>query len=353
MRRGPEFRIVGGAPEEEKGKARKRLEDLLGEKHLELLKLTKESKEELRRLEYPKSPIELALIDVANQETSELMEKAGLDPYDIPERNIHIVPPEIYKRASEEHGSALSIARDQVILMDARECRASLLAFARYTFHELMHLKGHFTLEVQEIVEREKPDVKETAYQSGLTVYSPQKKRLHGEYHEHFRGAEEAIVALQEKKFLSELLKHPLFKEEKEWLDSSEALEFKQKIAKDEELPIEDIFWVSKDGQEYEAIDYWRQRKVLNYVMEQIRVAYPDEVYKSTEDVLSEFRNSIFTGRLRPIKKIVEHTFGKGSFRVLGMMKDDKESPVEVLEALRKMRLSHLKLTKGEKPTNS
>ncbi len=72
-------------------------------------------------------------------------------------------------------------------------------------------------------------------------------------------------------------------------------------------------------------------------VIQEIQKELP-ETYPDTDDVLEEFTKAFFTGRLMQLGKIVEQTFGKGSFRILGMMKDDRESPVEVLETLRKMR---------------
>ena len=46
--------------------------------------LSQREREQFEKLEYPKSEKELALIQFANEETSRLMQEAGIEPYDVP-----------------------------------------------------------------------------------------------------------------------------------------------------------------------------------------------------------------------------------------------------------------------------
>lgn len=339
--KGPDFRIVGGISEEEKEQEKKRLKGLRGEKHLEDLR-EESIIEELETLEYDKEEEELELIGLANKRTNKLMKEVGIQSHDVPERNFHIVPPDFYERATGEKGVASVLRGSFLIIMNVARARVSPLLFGVYAFHELMHLNSHYTQEVQKKKEGNEDMLKRTAYRAGICVGSAQKKELQGESHGHFEGLNEAVVDLQSKEFVLDLIKHPLLKQERERLNSEEAIEFKKKIAQESKTAQEDIFWVSKDGEEYERIGYSRQRKVLEYVMEQIQIEFPEK-YKSKEEVLAEFLKSFFTGHLLPLAKLTEKTFGKGGFRLLGMMKTDEETPIEVFEALYKKRLEQEK----------
>jgi len=83
----PEFRIIGGATEEEKSNVREETERRLTD-HIN--SLSEKEREELRKLEYPKSLEELSLIEFFNEETNKLLVSVGLNPYKIHSENYHI-----------------------------------------------------------------------------------------------------------------------------------------------------------------------------------------------------------------------------------------------------------------------
>ncbi|MEP7234205.1 MAG: hypothetical protein ABI778_02805, partial [Ignavibacteriota bacterium] len=56
------------------------------------------------------------------------------------------------------------------------------------------------------------------------------------------------------------------------------------------------------------------------------------------EDIKKEFLKSHFTGHLIGIGRMVEETFGEGSFRLLGMMKE-KEGALQTMDWLKKARI--------------
>jgi len=51
-----------------------------------------------------------------------------------------------------------------------------------------------------------------------------------------------------------------------------------------------------------------------------------------------------FTGRLLPVARLVEGTFGEGSFRLLGNMTTEKQSGILHLESFKKLRAKQIKL---------
>lgn len=332
--KGPEFRIVGGASEEAKQEAKEELLGFFGENHLgdvsekELLRL--------ERLEYKKFPEELEMINFANKKSSELMEKCGVDSYDVPDRNFHIVSQELFKEVGSKHDVAITIQRKQIIAMNADNVRKKLMSFGKISFHELLHLKSHFAAEVEEVEKDDEVRIFKKTYREGVGVFSSQKKDIEHSGHEHFAGLNEAIVASQEKQFVEDLLELPMFSEEKNWVKSEKFLKLREKISKEENIPIDEIYQIDKDGKGFNTFSYPKQRAVFDYLVGEIC----KDTGKTEEEIRLEFLKAQFTGKLLSIAHLTEETFGKGSFRALGNMKDDRLSAVLCLEELRKMRLN-------------
>ena len=197
-------------------------------------------------------------------------------------------------------------------------------------------------------VEEEGDKINKTSYRQGIAVTALQSYGYHGKYHQHFSGLHEAIVAETEKRILKKLFDQPELAKEKEWLISNEAKELRKKLAKEKEIPEDDIIWVSEKGKDWDIISYLQQRNILNYVCAEIQKRFPEQ-YQSADDVYKIFLNAHFTGRLLPLARIVEKTFGEGSFRLLGNMSIDKQDGVLHLESLKKMRVKQSKMESKEK----
>lgn len=337
MEKGPEFRIVGDASQEKKDDAKEAIELLLFDHQKSLETSSPKLVEKLKKFEYKKSEKELALIDFANKETNELMKEADTEPYDIPANNYHIISSELYKKEIGGSG-AVTYSDSQSIVVDREHFRGNPVILGSVFLHETLHLKAHTSMEVEEIVGK----TKITPYRKGVRVESSQIQNRSGKSHTHFKGLEEAIVSTQEKKLLNKILDLPLLKEEKKWLMSDEAQKLKKQIAQNRGFSEDEIVWIGKKEENfYDSFGYLKQRQVLDYVCAEIQKEFPD-LYESSDDVFKEFLKSNFTGRLLPIARLVEGTFGEGSFRILGNMTNEKESAVLTLETLKKVRLKQI-----------
>lgn len=332
MEKGPQIRTIGNASFEEKEKANDKIKLRLFE---HFASLDEGAKEKLKKFEYPKSPTELALIDFANKETNELMKEVGVEPYDVPSENYHILPPEFYNKVAGG-GSATTVTSEQGILFDAERFRDNPSCFGSVAIHETLHLKAHLSLEVAE----GDKDADVANYRRGTKIGSLLATSESGNYHEHFKGLDEAIVATQQKKSLAKLFEAPVLLKEKEWMSSDEVKVFKNELTLKKNIPEEDIIWV--DEHNYEIINYPKQREVLDYVCSEIQKQFPKQ-YQSSDEVFKEFLKSHFTGQLLPIARLVEKTFGEGSFRTLGNMDTDKSSGALHLETLKKSRMRQLR----------
>lgn len=335
MEKIPGFRIVGGASEEVKNDVRKEMEYRLTD-HIDTL--PERTYKELEKLEYPKSPEEVELIAFANEETNRLRIEAGVEPYEIPSENTHIVPQELYKQIAPRTGVAACNFERQIIIVNARESRANPVLFGSVVFHETLHLKGYLAMEVEQ--DGEKVDT--TLYRTGVTSIASQKKKIEGKDHSHFVGLHEAIISEQERRSFSTMLNLPIFDTERIRLHSEEGNALKEIVSKKRNVPFEDVAWVGENENEYMIMTYPKQREVLVYICDEVSKELPEQ-YPTPNEVHKEFLRAHFTGRLLPIARLVEGVFGEGSFRTLGDMKQDKESGVLTLESLKKARARNSK----------
>ncbi len=331
MEKIPNLRVIGGVSEEEKEKVAQEMSDKLY-RHVETL--PEKVQEKIKSFELKKTAEEIAFIDFANEETNRLMQEVGIEPYDVPYENVHVIPDEEFKKESDTKGG-LAFQMNQAILIH-EENRKFGPSEGLTIFHEMMHIKAHLTIEVQ----KENDELIKNLYRSGMDVGSSVKDNSRGGHHWHFLGLNEAIVATQEKKSFEALLNIPEMSEYKKLLKTEKyKTEFLQEVARHAGVPVDEVEFANEE--DYKTFSYRKQREVLDYVMEEVQAEFPEK-YKSKDDVFKEFLKSHFTGRLLPIARLVESVFGRGSFRELGNMgaRDGEEgNSVLIMESLKKFRL--------------
>jgi len=209
MKEQPKFRIVGKASPETKKQVGEEIKRALF-CHFE--SLSPQEQEAIKNFEYPKSEKERALIKFANKETSRLMQEAGIEPYDVPLENFHIVPTDIYKKViSNSKATAATSYEKQGIIFNAQHFQDNPVYFGAVVLHELLHLKGHQSVEVEE----EGAEIHKTPYRTGVGVHALQKHSFNNQYHQHFLGLHEAIVTETVKKLWKKIFDLPELEEEK------------------------------------------------------------------------------------------------------------------------------------------
>ena len=242
------------------------------------------------------------------------MEEAGVNPYDIPAQNYHIISYNI------PAGRARTAITQQKIILHKHAVRENMVSFGLIAFHETLHAKGNIAL----FIDKEKANL----YRTGLKTENRGPEDLFF----HFEGLDEAVIAEATRKFFPKLLELPELSKEKKWLISK---------AKEKGLKLGDeIYWIRRDGGV--QFTYGPHRKILDYVCTEIQKQFPEKD-QSADNVFKVFLKAHFTGRLLPIARLVEKTFGKGSFRVLSSMGIEDESCVRVEKSLRKMRTIQIK----------
>ncbi|MDO8504660.1 MAG: hypothetical protein Q7S36_02295 [Candidatus Liptonbacteria bacterium] len=311
----PEVRIVGsGAPEEKERYGRQILESF-GEKHGEYI--PEDLRELIKKTELEKTENELVAIAEANKITNEMLRAAGLPEFDVPPANIHFVPSLVFAHAlgNRENGNGATYIDDQAIVLNADENRKNAVWGNEIILHEMIHLKGYSAFEVDAEGNRQ-------AFRSGLRVVASHKKKKEGGNFDSFRWLNEAIVTEIAAQNLKKLIdNNGQLAKEREWLDSEEAAEFKKQVAEMAKIGPEEILWATE--KEIISHPYRSEREVLDYMVG----AISEDLGLRPEETRDKFFGAHFTGHLLEIAHLIEKTFGKGSFEILGMMDAKTDQP--------------------------
>lgn len=325
-----EFRVIGNAPEESKVQEKRRLETALFDHKKSL---SPEDQKMLDKFELEQTSQEQQILEWANEATNKLMKAVGAPGFTIPPENFHILPPEKYQEITSRENAGMTYYIEQGILLNASRVRRGLISLASTAIHEMLHLKSHQTVQINRPGQSEK-NVASFA-RIGIEVISDQPK-LGKERHSHFSGLNEAIVTRAEALLLRELLNQSFMKDEKSKYESEQVTARRREIAEKRQKPVEEIVFIFEEG--WDERGYLEQRKVLQYVCEQIQIEFPEQ-YATTEDVFQEFLKAHFTGQLLPLARLMKKAFGKHGFRMLGAMTPDQDSAINCLELLQKARL--------------
>lgn len=273
------------------------------EKKRELLDTAKEvfEKKKVREIhehELPKTPEDVAVINLANEATNTLRRKFGSTEFDIPPENVLIVKEEHWDWG-EGGKNACFYPAEQFV---ATPYYGQNFTFARKMFHEMLHFKSFGSLKIleggQEMVEDRR----------GLRIRTRKGK-------EYFSSLNEAITEELTKQFIIDLIKkkNPLFRTE------IEALEKKD---------------IEPEAIEEQMVSgYGEQREILNLLVDKV-FQRNREQFKDRQEVFDEFVKALFSSNLLSIGKLVDKTFGKGTFRKIGKLDRNSDIQLKFIQSL-------------------
>lgn len=329
MENGPKIRIIGNADDDTRVQLEQEILKNLNTKG----GLNKADLEKLKDFEIEKTEKELVLIHFADQEISHLMKEAGVEPYSVPSDNYRLFSSDLYDKYFSKNSNATARLDKQGVIFNADNFRNKPVYFGSVATHEMVHLKSHLSMELNN-----DGAPRATPYREGVSIKALQRDGFNGNYHEHFSGLHEAIVSETQKRLFGKMLNLPELQQEKLWLESKEAQIKKENLANKKGWKEDNIIWVGKNNDEdWEMLSYMTQREVLSYICNEISND-DQEKYSTPDAVYKEFLKAQFTGHLTTIARIVEKSFGEGSFRILGDMKTTKSSGLEYLKKMKELR---------------
>jgi hypothetical protein len=308
-------KIIGNVDEERKEEIQKELAK----------RFNKQEFEGLKEKEIKKTPEQIEIIKLINDETNKLLKKYYLPKFDITPNNVHILKGNDYEKFKPGISWATFEKNFQSVFVNKEKVKTNL-NFACINFHEFVHFKALQSL-------REYKEELNT-YQSGLEIYLKSQKII-------FSNLNEAVTEKLTKKFYNNILKkHPLFKKrikENKKIIKHKGDKYIKSIANDiYDSYEENIFLpngrILETTIHYSQFCYSEQRKILNTLIEKLYSKNTDQ-FKNKEEVFDIFAKSAFTGKLN-WGKLVNKTFGKGTFKKLAQLDENVEELGKFVENL-------------------
>ncbi len=264
--------------------------------------------------EKEKTRTQLRICRLINDETNLLLTKYGLPKFDVPPQNIHIFG-ENLKIETGEIGGGFSPSRQRIILREGK----SHLSFADYAAHEMIHFKSFGALQIPDDDSEEQHI--DFSYRGGFSATDREGKI------EFFYLIDEALTEELAKIIIEKQkrTRNPLFVRE---IENTEAVmrTNQGKMGSDNEPFAEDLIWAhflgtkNSDGspQAYEErYDYRRPRKALSKIIDKL-LQKNQHLFQNRPEILEMFFQGKITGNIMPLGRLIEKTFGKGTFRRIG-----------------------------------
>lgn len=325
--------MVGNLPENKKEEIMKEMEN----------NFQNQGFEGLEKKELKKTPEQIKIIALANEFTNEIRRKYGLENFDIPEKNIHIIKKEAWKKEGTLNiSSAFYHGEKQAIAIKEEPVN---IIFLSKVIHELIHFKSYNAL--QSTIE-ENPQI--LPYRLGFVV---NERRDGGEI---FNNFNEAITEELTKKFTRKLFFNPIFSKE---LNQTRKTIAKYPNVTDEDgnslMRDEDMFFAKTERKtlgeiigdffkkvfgkeritkiETSGFTYVEERKNLNRLIDKLFQRNRNH-FKNREEVFGLFAKGMMTGNILPVGKLIEKTFGNGTFRKIGELDENFEEQNSFIESL-------------------
>lgn len=271
-----------------------------------------------------KTPEQVEMCKLADILTSEVRERYGLKGFSVPVENIHIFENNLNLAGLEVGGTF--IPEHQMVFVREGNSRLSLM---QYLCHELIHFKSYGAMQVPV----GKEGIVDYHYRAGLGLRSRDAERVY------FGAIDEALTEELAKRLVEDLKKtdNPLFIEEIN--ETKRFLRYTASGVGNEEVDsTEDVISAYRvsDGADQTLVIryvYKEQRKVLSALIDKIYKKNKSS-FNNKEEVFNVFAKSKFEGGMLRVGKLIDDTFGKGTFRRLGEYNNDIQGLKEFIQGL-------------------
>ncbi len=299
----PVEKVVGGSPEQKKD-SREILKDVFEKQDLE----------GLDGIEVEKTSEMLEEIAVANAATAAVLEKYGINAEPIDARNIHVVRAESWPEHLSGTGAFFRFSHQCIILPDGSPKLKRFHSFV----HEMFHFKSYLSAQVL-------PDNRMTEYRVGFEVCTRDGEQIQ------FTPINEAVTENLTYEAMHLQMTYDAFFEEVARV--REVMEQHAGTKKDtgEELFSEQTFHAEVGEQQADGttpiftseFTYQVAREGLDKLIHKLYEANKAS-FKDPEEVGRFFIEGAFTGNILKIGKLIDRTFGTGTFRKLGELQTEE-----------------------------
>lgn len=305
---------------------------LLGQEHI----FREQNIPELAGREREKNAEENEIISIVNTVTNKILADLGLPEFNIPAKNVHVVPRE--KWWPEETGRAFYRQSWEAIVITAN----NRVMFAIDALHEMLHMKMYNSAQIMQAKE-----FGTSLRKSGLQYQSPDGSQTM------FSVLNEALIEELVMQYLPEILKDSLFANDIEktklYLKHNGRNDnIAGKLGDRREIyymeltrGIEKMDWVRNEKGErvrggflVGRHRYRVHRDILNRLINKLHEANID-TYPQRKEVVRLFQKGAFSSDMSPLWTLIDETFGNGAFTTIADL-DDK--PKELLEYVKSLK---------------
>lgn len=274
---------------------------------LDNIKIEIFDKQNFDNAEIEKTPEEIEIINGILTNLPAFVKKYGGIPLPLKPEHVHIIDPHKLKSGIFEKLNGFYSFELQAVFISGALSRKDNHRFANTLAHELMHFSGFQSINFNSEDKTLRRRV------GGLSVMIKDNDKNSSYFH----AINEAVTTELEKRFGEEYFKSipPLADEEYEKSKAMEDFFSEETI---NSYTNTDLTMLCT-----EEYSYSNEREKLIEILAEIRQKDPEQ-FESQEDVFKIFAEAYFTGKILKLARLIEKTYGKGSFRKLGAETESK-----------------------------
>ena len=272
------------------------------------------------------------IIDRINVGMKDFLAQYEVEAIEISPENVHILDnakftPAELEKIQEQFGTEngfYSALRQGVAIM--KDYDTSKLSFFQTLVHEMLHLQGFYSYQksLPEAADITLKNGDQSASmnirRSGFSVGTTNGKKLL------FHKLNESVITELEIRFEKQYMtKWPELAEELKARDA-----YIEQVAIRENVAIEEVRQTvagikddGSGGHKWVTYAYHDERQQFNLLVNELYEKNESD-FESHEQIFNLFAEATLMGRLLPIARLIEKTFGKGSFRMIGERSADK-----------------------------
>lgn len=288
------------------------IEEAEEQKALEIAGQFFKEKQKFLEEEVKKTAEQKELIAFISQKLPEFVKRYGGDPLVISEDKIHILPDKYF---SGQARAFYHLTKQNIYIRNVSD--RPLIDFAKSLVHEELHWNSFQSIQFGEKEEKMR--------RAGFKIVKGQESES-----AYFKSMNEAVIEELTKRFCNEFFKQaPVLKEEVEKLEAVKR--HRAEIASQSNIDpavmdewLKEAAYVAPASAEENAEEaiihryaYVKERRELNQLIAELYENNKND-FQSEEEVFILFAKAVLNGRLLPVARLVEKTFGKGAFRKLG-----------------------------------
>lgn len=292
---------------------------------------------EIGKVEKIKEETDEVIILVADNLTNDILTQYGFETFEIPTRNVHIIKTEEWPDSEADAAAFYDVEKQNICVREGGLNVEKLHS----VIHEMIHFKSYNSLQLL-IKKNMKGNISRTndvkVNRVGFSVHSRSGES------KYFSVINEAITEELSKKLIKsgKLANHPVFAEE---INTTKEIMGRYPVG-NIATNIDDIYLAKVFNSSNELVSnkvtvgrkefsYEDERKFLNTLIEEIFDGNREK-FKDKQEIFDIFVKTVFGGRLTQIGKLIDETFGRGSFRKIGEVEDTPEDLKELSEFLKK-----------------